>query len=223
MEVKLYGYFVRRHKGSEHASGLVPRLLALNPGNSRAREFVLAQKEQVFVGSDEATNDLALPVNGVSRRHASIIYGDGRYRIIDLNSTNGTFVNGRRVDSTILQNGDEIRFGPACFVFSASPADREGATSPAKQVLSHSRSLSVRTLAEIVLIAFVVGFGAAQYIAYLFYHEQNRLLLAKAEPFACSHFLQKLALVPPVLLLVPPTLLISALHPIAAPREQLGS
>ena len=134
------------------------------------------------MGSDEATNDLALPVNGVSRRHASIIYGDGRYRIIDLNSTNGTFVNGRRVDSTILQNGDEIRFGPACFVFSASPADREAATSPAKQVLSRSRSLSVRTLAEIVLIAFVVGFGAAQYIAYLFYHEQNRLLLAKAEP-----------------------------------------
>lgn len=49
--------------------------------------------------------------SSVSRKHASIIFSDGQYRIVDNESTNGVFVNGRRVRDCWLTNGDEIAIG----------------------------------------------------------------------------------------------------------------
>lgn len=51
---------------------------------------------------------------GVSRRHAILSYRDGTYRVEDLGSANGTFVNGRQIApmcATPLQHGDEIMCG----------------------------------------------------------------------------------------------------------------
>jgi two-component system, cell cycle response regulator len=56
--------------------------------------------------------DLALQDDGVSRRHAKIIqYGNGAVTVKDLGSTNGTFVNGRPVTTTTLEDGDRIQLG----------------------------------------------------------------------------------------------------------------
>jgi diguanylate cyclase (GGDEF)-like protein len=50
---------------------------------------------------------------GVSRNHARIaLAGAGRYRLEDLESTNGTFVGGRRIESAELESGDRINVGP---------------------------------------------------------------------------------------------------------------
>jgi anti-anti-sigma factor len=53
----------------------------------------------------------------VSRRHASLEQREGRVHLCDLGSTNGTFVNGRRVRSACveLHHGDQIQIGPLCF------------------------------------------------------------------------------------------------------------
>jgi hypothetical protein len=56
-------------------------------------------------------NALRLPDPDTSRRHAKILCEDGRYRIQDLASTNGTFVNGSRVEEHWLAPGDRIRIG----------------------------------------------------------------------------------------------------------------
>lgn len=51
---------------------------------------------------------------GVSRRHALLAFKNGSYQVEDLGSSNGTFVNGRRLtpQSTMtLQNGDELKCG----------------------------------------------------------------------------------------------------------------
>jgi len=51
---------------------------------------------------------------GVSRRHAILSYGGGVYRVEDLGSANGTFVNGQRLDPQSparLDNGDELKCG----------------------------------------------------------------------------------------------------------------
>lgn len=51
---------------------------------------------------------------GVSRRHAILSYRDGAYRVEDLGSANGTFVNGRQIDpmcATPVKHGDEIMCG----------------------------------------------------------------------------------------------------------------
>ena len=47
----------------------------------------------------------------ISRRHAEIRREDGAYWIVDLGSTNGIEVNGRRVDRSKLANNDRIVFG----------------------------------------------------------------------------------------------------------------
>ena len=53
----------------------------------------------------------------VSRKHAEIMHGDGGYRIRDVGSLNGTYVNRVRVDAVDLRNGDEIQVGKYRFRF----------------------------------------------------------------------------------------------------------
>jgi pSer/pThr/pTyr-binding forkhead associated (FHA) protein len=53
----------------------------------------------------------------VSREHAQIERGDSGYRIHDVGSLNGTYVNRVRVDAVDLRNGDEIQIGKYRFKF----------------------------------------------------------------------------------------------------------
>ena len=57
-------------------------------------------------------NEIAIQDPEVSRRHAQIRFSGGLYQLEDAGSTNGSFVNGRRVQgSVILQHGDTVQFG----------------------------------------------------------------------------------------------------------------
>jgi pilus assembly protein CpaF len=57
-------------------------------------------------------NELMLPKGNVSKRHARLVFRDGRYIVTDLNSTNGTYVNRRRINqATIVRQGDRIYIG----------------------------------------------------------------------------------------------------------------
>lgn len=57
--------------------------------------------------------DLFLRDEGVSRYHARVVCApDGSAELCDLGSTNGTFVNGRRIDRQALRDGDRIQVGP---------------------------------------------------------------------------------------------------------------
>lgn len=68
-------------------------------------------KPSVTLGTS-AENDLVISDRTVSRRHAQMSSQDGKWRITDLNSTNGVFVNGKRVkDSIELNDGDKIVLG----------------------------------------------------------------------------------------------------------------
>lgn len=55
--------------------------------------------------------DIQLEDQGVSRRHAIIVHRRGRIRILDDRSSNGLYVNGRRVVESELQDGDVIVLG----------------------------------------------------------------------------------------------------------------
>lgn len=80
------------------------------------REVQLLEGENV-IGRDP---DGALWIDhpSVSRRHARILVGDGKARLEDLGSKNGTYVGGKRVEKkALLSDGDEIRIGPETMVF----------------------------------------------------------------------------------------------------------
>jgi len=73
------------------------------------RVFEINQ-ERVIIGRGEDA-DLMLPNISVSRHHAEVSLRDNRAVIKDLDSSNGTVVNGRRIESVQLSSGDEIRLG----------------------------------------------------------------------------------------------------------------
>jgi pSer/pThr/pTyr-binding forkhead associated (FHA) protein len=64
-----------------------------------------------------AESDLRLPVGTISRRHAEIERIAGGWLVRDLNSENGTWVNGERVWEQVLVDGDRVQFGTVCLVF----------------------------------------------------------------------------------------------------------
>jgi class 3 adenylate cyclase len=72
---------------------------------------------RVSVGREEL-NDIVMEADiRVSRRHATIDMREGRWVISDDRSANGTYVNGQRVTSRVLREGDRIRFGATTVVF----------------------------------------------------------------------------------------------------------
>lgn len=84
------------------------RLIFLT-GELEGLEHALAEG-QVAVGRHHE-RDLVLPEDVVSRHHATIVVRDGRCLLRDEGSTNGTFVNDRKVKEQVLRSGDTIEFG----------------------------------------------------------------------------------------------------------------
>jgi len=72
--------------------------------------------DPVLIGRDPQ-NDLVLDDRRVSRKHAEVRLRLGRYTLYDLQSTNGTYVNGRRVAERVLDDGDKISIGGLEIVF----------------------------------------------------------------------------------------------------------
>jgi predicted component of type VI protein secretion system len=92
------------------------RLRYTKPDGTTA-EFVLTPAPITIGRSPEA--DVVVPDERVSRIHCGVRLWDGEYTVRDLKSTNGTFVNGRRVETTALKPGDVIRVGSTALAFEA--------------------------------------------------------------------------------------------------------
>ena len=72
--------------------------------------------DPVLIGRDPQ-NDVVLDDRRVSRKHAEVRLRLGRYTLYDLQSTNGTYVNGRRVAEKVLEDKDKISIGGLEIVF----------------------------------------------------------------------------------------------------------
>ncbi len=80
----------------------------LNDGN----EFVFDILEERLSIGREASNDIVINNTFISSYHAEFLrQTDGSYEIIDLKSSNGTFLNGKRVERARVKGGDRIMFG----------------------------------------------------------------------------------------------------------------
>ncbi|MFH0954242.1 MAG: FHA domain-containing protein [Verrucomicrobiota bacterium] len=78
----------------------------------------LGRQISLTLGCDPATCDVILMGERVSEQHARIFWHQGCYFVEDLDSANGTFVNGRKIDDVVeLQPGDKIGLWPHVLVF----------------------------------------------------------------------------------------------------------
>lgn len=78
----------------------------------------LRNREITSLGREHTGNEVVLDNPQVSRRHLQIANQNGSFVVTDLRSTNGTFVNGQRISSTTLNDGDIVNIGPYRFMFS---------------------------------------------------------------------------------------------------------
>jgi hypothetical protein len=91
------------------ASGVQPLRFRFSNGPQAGTEILLRKSVTSLGRSLE--NDIVLESSEVSRHHARIELTADGMRIIDLNSTNGTRVNGKTVRSQTIKAGDELAFG----------------------------------------------------------------------------------------------------------------
>jgi hypothetical protein len=90
------------------------RLTTLDKIDSIPNEYALL-KPEVAVGRGE-NNDIVIPHASVSRNHARLARRDGGFELIDLNSTNGSYINDQLVQGSMpVANGAEVRFGDIRF------------------------------------------------------------------------------------------------------------
>lgn len=73
-------------------------------------------ERKIYIGR-LAKNEFILTDTNVSRLHAYISYEAHRHVLYDAGSTNGTLVNGKRIDKSVLENGDEIRIGETVLLY----------------------------------------------------------------------------------------------------------
>ncbi len=90
----------------------------------------------VALGRDNS-NAIRLHDTEVSRRHAELRQDEEAYRIVDLGSANGTFVNGQPIDQAPLHSGDRLQLGQTVMLFNEGTAEPQarpdGAGRPAEQ------------------------------------------------------------------------------------------
>ena len=120
------------------------RLVAL--GSSSKLEYSLDQPI-IAIGSNPS-NDVVLDDTTVSRRHATITRKASGFVLADLGSTNGTYVNGRRLSGPIaLKPGDEVKFGAVRLAFDPQSVPKR-----------------LRRGFVILAVMFLVGFAVARYL-----------------------------------------------------------
>ncbi|HEY6124729.1 MAG TPA: FHA domain-containing protein [Steroidobacteraceae bacterium] len=100
--------------GEEIALEGPARVLIRTNGNTDY-VHVLGRRTRIGRGSD---NELVLDTKHISRYHAVLLAGPVHTSIEDLNSTNGVFVNGKRVSRQVLKDGDRVTVGRTQFRYS---------------------------------------------------------------------------------------------------------
>jgi len=97
---------------------LTPRLVILN--ENKEKEIIFLNNIHNTIGRD-VENDVVIDDTKISRFHASIYYEQGHYRLKDLHSKNGVYLNGKKIaDPERLSEGYLIRLGSTIFRFEIS-------------------------------------------------------------------------------------------------------
>ncbi|GAB4154319.1 MAG: hypothetical protein Kow00107_04430 [Planctomycetota bacterium] len=103
-----------RMSGAEPSRRLMPTL-KIKKGPESGKNYPL-DKSPIRIGR-EAGNDIILLANGISRKHVIITLEGGKVLLTDLGSTNGTYVNAKRIQQATLKAGDEIFIGNCVLEF----------------------------------------------------------------------------------------------------------
>ena len=100
-------------------------VLVMFTAQGERRSFSLPRSMTVIGRKEDC--DVRIPLSDVSRKHCRLMAEDEVLRVEDMGSSNGTFLNGMRVQEAIVQPGDSLQIGPIVFIVQIDgvPADDE--------------------------------------------------------------------------------------------------
>ena len=127
-----------------------------------------------------SSNDVVIDDAKVSKKHLQIVVNDGgKYSAVDLNSLNGTFVNGQKITGEVrLQMKDVIRIGDTILPWqNYINVPDSTPSSPAKK----SNKVWLYAIAGVVLVLVAIGFGAG-FLLYPCNEKGNSIDLSSPEP-----------------------------------------
>jgi signal transduction histidine kinase len=107
-------------------------------GNDQGLRFALSE-EVIGLGRDTC-NQIQVHDTEVSRRHAELRRSGDTYLLADLDSSNGTFVNGQRVKTHALVSGDQMQVGGTQLLFTATVGDAESGVARKIDIITRQQS-----------------------------------------------------------------------------------
>lgn len=125
------------------SGGGSPTLVLAFADGGRGAPERMSLTTDVLLGRDEPLFSGSLKDDAISRRHAEIRAHHGRYRLHDLGSRNGTYVNGRRVSGVhALEPGDVIRVGATLLLYARMSDEREDDAEVARSLIGESDAIA---------------------------------------------------------------------------------
>src|SRR5690606_9620983 len=89
-------------------------LLRAKTGSLAGQAFAIPASGRAILGRSQNC-DIIIPGTHVSRQHAELYFQSGKLHVKDLGSSNGTFVNRKKIDDSVVNPGDEVRFDTLVF------------------------------------------------------------------------------------------------------------
>ena len=153
--------------------------LSVVPRRSEIASTQVFEQDEIVVGRTARMADLVLLDGNVSRRHCAFrVTADGQLRLVDLGSTNGIWVNGRRVSDREFVVGDELMAGDHVVTLVEPPRRVELAAPVAEcELVRHPQSTST-AIERVVVLATPIG-GELE-LRYRAYGDLDRVVLPSA-------------------------------------------
>src|SRR3984957_8128696 len=112
------------HLGARRSGQAAPGLILLCAKDfERMPRIVALRGESLTLGREPPPEGSCIPQTAVSRIHARIVREGSGWQLHDLQSRNGTYVDGRRIDRVGLEDGALVRIGDTLFQFVADGID----------------------------------------------------------------------------------------------------
>lgn len=126
--------------------------------------IIKLEKEAMTVG--RSGTDIVLDEPSISSKHAQIVRDGNRWKVVDLMSANGVYVNGKKTQVSFLSPGDAVRFGrlEMRFVTDTTQVESRAAQSTGEEMITGSARSSGKGGAWLYLaIGFIVVVAAGAY------------------------------------------------------------
>ena len=131
-------------------------VLVVREGQHVGRVFTISSGEKKTIGRAPEC-DIRLPDQGVSRRHCTVENLGQRLQVTDLESANGSYLNGELVETGALGPGDQLAVGPTVLECRSRP---EPARAPGEATLAYREEAGTTTVLRKIVDTHFPGMGA---------------------------------------------------------------